>query len=206
MSHTRVLSLKEGNTRAEKRGLDSSVSKREREREREAEKEEEWKMARERKGYLLLAAFNPTLLVRGALKKGEKRRGRGRKRARTRRRRRPNGGSCGCCASSSLWPDIDPSIADQYPKEKLRSRLRRPGRKRYRSHGSSLLAILSDQRDSQANFRVFPPFLSNTLLSSSGSSWCEALIVPAQTARFVNFFVQRRLLGRVEGDSKVWYF
>lgn len=121
-------------------------------------------MARERKGYLLLAAFNPTLLVRGALKKGEKRRGRGRKRARTRRRRRPNGGSCGCCASSSLWPDIDPSIADQYPKEKLRSRLRRPGRKRYRSHGSSLLAILSDQRDSQANFRVFPPFLSNTLL------------------------------------------
>lgn len=65
MSHTRVLSLKEGNTRAEKRGLDS-VSK----REGEGERRKKTKMGRERKRYLFLAAFNPALLVRGRWKKG----------------------------------------------------------------------------------------------------------------------------------------
>lgn len=63
MNHTRVLSLKEGNTRAEKRGLDSGVSEREREKGRRKKTKK-----RERRGYLFLAAFN-LVRGRGALKK-----------------------------------------------------------------------------------------------------------------------------------------
>lgn len=66
MSHTRVLSLKEGNTRAEKRGLDSGVSEREREREREAEKDEEER----EKGISFPRGFQPGEREGGVEKKG----------------------------------------------------------------------------------------------------------------------------------------
>lgn len=86
MSHTHVLSLKEGNTRAEKRGLDS-VSKREG-RERGG-KRRRWE---ERERGIFSSRLSTLHYWWGDVgKKGEKRRGRGRKRART-RRRRPNGG------------------------------------------------------------------------------------------------------------------
>lgn len=196
MSHTRVLSLKEGNTRAEKRGLDSGVYERERERKGGGKRRR-----REREGDIFSSRLSTWWEGGGRWKKGEKRRGRGRKRARTRRRRRPNGGSCGCCASSfPPRPDIDPSIADQYPKEKLRSRLRRrPGEEKISKPRLVTRDPLPREREmARPIFAFSPP--KHPPLFLQGSSWYEALIVP----RFVRFFCSEAVVGaiRVEGDSK----
>lgn len=68
MSHTRVLSPKEGNTRAEKRGLDSSVSKRERERERGGKRGRVEDGKRE-KGISSPRGFQPDAIGEGGVEK-----------------------------------------------------------------------------------------------------------------------------------------
>lgn len=99
MSHTRVLSLKEEHSSEERASAGAKARERKRGRRRE--------LGRERR--LFLAAFKPAWKVRGTSEKG---RNDAAKEGTEPRRRRPNGARVD--AASSLWPDIDPSITDQY--------------------------------------------------------------------------------------------